>query len=247
MKFSVTVIDSVDSTNAFARRMIDESKAGEGTVIMAREQYAGRGQGENTWHSQAGMNLTFSLVLEPVFLPPDKQFILNKAIALAVMNSVKQSLPPETITSIKWPNDIYAGTRKIAGILIEHTIMGNSLKHSIIGIGINLNQVEFPVHLPNPVSLKQFTGLDHDNEKFLESTCHDLDLEYSRLIRGEFNSINNDYDSSLFGYGSDSEFTSGSSSFTGRITGVDDLGRLLIMTQDGNIRSYNHGETVIRI
>ncbi len=242
MKFSVTVIDRVDSTNAFVRRMIDESKAGEGTVIMAREQYAGRGQGENTWHSQAGMNLTFSLVLEPVFLPPHKQFILNKAIALAVMNSVKQSLSSETITSIKWPNDIYAGIRKIAGILIEHTIMGNSLKHSIIGIGVNLNQQEFPTNLPNPVSLKQLTGLDHENEKFLESTCQNLDLEYSRLIRGEFNSINNDYNSSLFGYGSDLEFTSGSSLFTGRIKSVDDLGRLLIMTQDGKIRIFNHGE-----
>jgi BirA family transcriptional regulator, biotin operon repressor / biotin---[acetyl-CoA-carboxylase] ligase len=247
MKFSLTVLDQVDSTNSFARRLIEESKAFEGTVIMAREQYAGRGQGENTWHSQAGMNLTFSLVLEPVFLLPHNQFILNKAIALAVLNSVKQSLPPDAKTSVKWPNDIYTGNRKIAGILIEHTIMGNSLKHTIVGIGINLNQLEFPSDLPNPVSLKLITTLDYDPEKFLTKTCENIDREYTRLIKSEFTSISDNYNSSLFGCGSDLELTSGSSTFTGRITGVDDLGRLLVMTRDGKSRSYNHGEVVIRI
>ena len=245
MKFSVTILDRVDSTNAFTRRLIEESNAGEGSVIMAREQYAGRGQGINTWQSEPGMNLTFSLVLEPVFLPPDKQFILNKAIALAVMKTVKQVLPPGIITSIKWPNDIYAGTRKIAGILIEHTIMGNVLKHSMIGIGINLNQVGFPSDLPNPASLKQITGFDYDPEKFLEKTCENIDREYTMLIKSEFKSINDDYNSSLFGFGNELEFTAGPSSFTGRITSVDDLGRLQVMTQNGKILSFNHGEVVL--
>ena len=246
MKFLVTILDRVDSTNAFARRLIGESKAGEGSVIMAREQYAGRGQGGNRWHSQPGMNLTFSLILEPEFLQPDKQFILNKAIALAVMNSVKEELPPGITASVKWPNDIYAGTRKIAGILIEHTIMGNSLKHSIIGIGINLNQEKFPSDLPNPVSLKQITGFEYDSEKFLEKTCESIDREYNRLIKNVFTSINDNYNSSLFGCGSELEFTAGPSSFTGRIISVDDLGRLLVMTQNGKMRSFNHGKILIK-
>ena len=158
------------------------------------------------------------------------------------MNSVKQTLPPDTTTLIKWPNDIYAGNRKIAGILIEHTIMGNSLIHSIVGIGINLNQLEFPSDLPNPVSVKQITGLDHEPEKFLENVCLNIDREYSRLIRRAFTSINDDYNSSLFGCGSELEFASGSSSFTGRLEGVDDLGRLLVMTTGGAIRIFTHGE-----
>jgi BirA family biotin operon repressor/biotin-[acetyl-CoA-carboxylase] ligase len=231
MRFSVIILDRIDSTNAFARRLIKQSGAVEGKVIWAREQYEGRGQGENSWHSKPGMNLTFSLILEPSFLQPDKQFIFNKAIALAVMNSVKQSLSPDATTLIKWPNDIYAGNRKIAGILIEHTIMGNALKHSIAGIGINLNQVEFPTDLPN-----------HEPKKFLENVCRNIDHEYTRLIKREFASINDDYNCSLFGCGSELEFASGSSSFTGRIKGVDNLGRLLVLTAGGAVRAFTHGE-----
>ena len=242
MKFTEIVLEHVNSTNSYAKHLLNESKAGEGTIIRAWEQYAGRGQGENSWHSQPGMNLTFSLVLEPFFLLPDKQFSLNKAVALAVSNSVGKELPSGITTSVKWPNDIYAGDRKIAGILIEHCILGSSIKNSVVGIGINLNQQEFPATLPNPVSLKQLTGKDYDAKKILERTCKNLDSEYFSLINREFQAIDNEYNSSLFGYGRDFEFTAGESSFTGRIQGVDDLGRLIVMTADGVIRKFNHGE-----
>jgi len=246
MKIDIIYLDKVDSTNTYAKKLLNELKAGEGTVVWAREQYAGCGLGENTWHSRAGMNLTFSLILEPLFIQPDNLFCLNKAVALAVFNTIRTELSGDIQASIKWPNDIYAGDRKIAGILIEHTILGTSIKHSVIGVGINLNQVDFPADLPNPASLKQITGLNHDSEKFLENVCRSIDKEYSRLNRGEFKSINDDYNSSLFGCGCDLEFIAGSCSFTGRIKGVDDLGRLLVMTQDEKIGIFNHGEIILK-
>ena len=250
MKFDFIYLDRVDSTNAYAQRLLKESlagegtiiRAGEGTVVRAADQASGRGQGENSWHSQAGMNLTFSLILEPLFIPPEKLFSLNKAVALAVLNTVRNALPGDLPASIKWPNDIYAADHKIAGILIEHTLIGSSVKNSIIGIGININQLEFPASLPNPVSLKQLTGNDYDIREMLDKVCRNLENEYSRLRNHEFQSIDADYNSKLYGSGRDLEFTTGGSSFTGRIQGVDDIGRLYVLTADGGLKMFNHGE-----
>ena len=244
MKFSVISLDRAGSTNKYAQLLLNESKAGEGTIVWTMEQVKGRGQGENTWLSQAGMNLTFSLVLEPFFLSPDRQFSLNKAVALAVLNSVKRDMPVGIAMTIKWPNDIYAGDRKIAGILIEHSILGSFIKNSVVGIGINLNQEEFPVSIPNPVSLKQLTGSDFDAKKILERTCANLSIEYSRLGNAEFQAIDAEYNSNLYGCGKDIEFTTGGSSFIGCIQGVDDYGRLVVITVDGILRKFSHGEII---
>jgi len=241
VKFNVTFLERTASTNTHAWQLIHEGMAGEGTVIWAGEQYAGRGQGENTWLSQPGMNLTFSLVLEPSALQPDRQFCLNKAVALAVLSTVRE-LAGNMRVSIKWPNDIYIGGKKAAGILIEHSIQGNLIRHSVIGIGINLNQLEFPSGLPNPVSLKQLTGLGYNPKDVLEMTCSRLSAEYYRLEEGYFNMIHADYDKSLAGLGLDMEFAAGPSTVSGRITGVDELGRLLVLTADGLSEKFNHGE-----
>ena len=246
MKFDVIYLERVDSTNAYAKKLLNGSSAGEGTVVWAGEQYAGRGLGENSWHSGAGLNLTFSLVLEPLFLQPDNLFCLNKAVALAVLHTIRHELNGGIQASIKWPNDIYAGDRKIAGILIEHTLIGSSVKNSIIGIGININQLDFPASLPNPVSLKQLTGNDYDLSEMLDMICLNFENEYSRLRKHEFQLIDADYNSKLYGRGRDLEFTTTGPSFTGRIQGVDDIGRLCVLTADGGLPMFNHGEISIK-
>jgi BirA family biotin operon repressor/biotin-[acetyl-CoA-carboxylase] ligase len=168
--------------------------------------------------------------------------MLNKAVSLSVLTTIRKLLKDDKDSCIKWPNDIYIGNNKIAGILIEHTILGNAIKNTVIGIGINLNQEEFPAVLPNPVSLKQITGTNYDIREILERNCENLAREYSRLRKGEFPAIDADYNACLFGYGLEMEFTAGEYSFLGRIEGVDHYGRLCVMSADGVIRVFNHGE-----
>jgi len=246
MEFDVIYLERTESTNSYAKQLLKESRAKEGTVILAYEQFSGRGLGDNSWHSQQGMNLTFSLILEPLFLTPVKQFILNKAIAFAVSDSVRKLLPSGINAPIKWPNDIYVGNRKIGGILIEHNLMGASIKNSVIGIGINLNQAEFPASLPNPVSLRQLTGKEYETKLLLGDICENISRVYSGIQKGESAQIEIDYNASLLGFERELEFTSAGSSFKGRIMGVDDLGRLSVMTADGVVRAYNHGEISVK-
>lgn len=242
MKVDVIYLERTRSTNSHAQQLLKDSLASEGSVILAAEQTEGRGQGSNSWHSGPGLNLTFSLVLEPRFLQPHQQFVLNKSIAYAVLQTTRQALPANIKSCIKWPNDIYASGKKIAGILIEHSILGNSVKHSIVGIGINLNQLEFPQWVPNPVSLKLLTSKDFDISDMLQKTCSNIEYQYGRLQRGEFEAVDNDYTASLCGLGKILEFTAGRNSFKGRIQAVDDVGRLCILTADGELQKFSHGE-----
>ncbi|MCX6281853.1 MAG: biotin--[acetyl-CoA-carboxylase] ligase [Bacteroidetes bacterium] len=246
MKFDIIFLERVDSTNAYAKKLLNGSSAGEGTVIWAGDQYAGRGLGENTWHSPPGLNLTFSLILEPLFLQPDNLFCLNKAVALAVLHTIHHEIAGGIQVSIKWPNDIYAGDRKIAGILIEHTILGTAIKHTVIGVGINLNQVEFPAGIPNPVSLLQLTGKQYEQRSILEQSISNLAGEYYRLSSTKCDEIVSEYDASLYGSGKDLVFTASGSSFTGRIQSVDENGRLCVLTSDGVLQKFSHGEVVMK-
>ena len=127
-------------------------------TIIADYQISGRGQGANHWHSGAGLNLLATLHFQPT-IPAHRQFLFNQYFALAVRKTL---LPYCNDVKIKWPNDIYVSDRKIAGILIEHTVMGDTLSHTIAGIGLNVNETDFPEELPNPVSIRQMTGKNHD-------------------------------------------------------------------------------------
>ena len=154
--------DSIDSTNAEAMRRAEELE--NLTVIAAREQTAGRGQRGNTWSSAPGENLTFTVLLKGNFTSEDL-VRLNMAAAVAVRNFLRAE-GVEAV--IKWPNDIYVGKRKICGMLIENRLGPSGSSVSAVGIGINLNQTEFPASLPNPTSLKLLTGRTTSPELALE-------------------------------------------------------------------------------
>ena len=144
-------LNEVDSTNTYLKTLCENEILPEGTVVIAESQYAGRGQRSNTWESEPGKNIIMSLIFYPGFLSANRQFLLSQAVALALQEFISNLLPEEK-TSIKWPNDIYVGDKKIAGILIESSWMGNQVKNSIVGIGININQDGF--YHPNAISLK---------------------------------------------------------------------------------------------
>ena len=160
-------LDTVESTNDEARRLI--GGLDNLSVIAARCQTAGRGQGDHKWHSRPGENLTFSVVLKfgdgaLAPLATGDIILITEAVTLAL----RQYLHDKGVEArIKWPNDIYAGDRKICGILIENMLHGQEVKAGIVGIGLNLNQTDFPPDLPNPTSLSLLTGKTYDTEKEL--------------------------------------------------------------------------------
>jgi BirA family transcriptional regulator, biotin operon repressor / biotin---[acetyl-CoA-carboxylase] ligase len=235
-------LDEVDSTNLYAERLLESGSADEGTVITARFQSAGRGLGTNIWVSERGMNLMASVILRPSFLPPGDQFLLNKAMTLAVCDVLSAN---GIVPSVKWPNDIYSGGKKIAGLLISHRVSGNLLDYSIVGIGLNLNQERFPDDLPYAVSLKMVAGVRQDPDIILAQLNRTLDHRYDLLKQGKTAQIETDYLSRLKDLGKWVNYSADSGDFTGKILGVDEFGRLIIERRDGNISVFSHGEITL--
>jgi BirA family biotin operon repressor/biotin-[acetyl-CoA-carboxylase] ligase len=238
MNVNIIRLDEVDSTNLYAERLISKEETPEGTVVAAAFQSAGKGQGDNTWESERGKNLTFTLILRPVFLPAGEQFHLNMAVTLGVIDFAR-SLGVEA--AVKWPNDIHAGGKKIAGLLISHRVSGTMLEYTIAGIGINLNQEVFPATLPDAASVKMITGKEVPPDSALDAILGSLRERYLQLREEDPGQIRAEYLSCLKGYGKWQEFESGGSRFEGMITGVDEYGRLLVESRNGITAAHSHG------
>lgn len=210
--------DTVDSTNAEALRRA--SALENMTVIAAREQTAGRGQRGNTWTSAPGENLTFTILFKYGSQPESGALVrLNMAAALAVRNFLRA----EGVDAvIKWPNDVYVGTRKICGMLIENRLAPTD-SVSAVGIGINLNQTTFPASLPNPVSLRSLTGRTSAVEPALERFLPFL----TALLEKDCDFLS-DYCSALFQKDAECSYRDLRTGevFRGTITGVAPDGRL---------------------
>lgn len=155
MKF--LVLEEVDSTNSYVS--VHASDLDDMTMVIADRQTAGRGQRGNSWESEPGRNLTFTLLWRPEAMAPRDQFAISEAVALAIVDSLEEF---GIDARVKWPNDIYVDDRKIAGILIEHSISPTLIEHSRIGVGLNVNQTIFVSDAPNPVSIKMIDG--HERE-----------------------------------------------------------------------------------
>ena len=234
-------LKQIPSTNDYAQELISKSEVSEGTIIIAHEQTAGKGQGDNTWESEPGKNLTFTVVLHPVFLLPEQQFYLNKAISLAIIDHLGTILKYKPV-HIKWPNDIYYDDKKLGGILITNIISGNNFITSIAGIGLNINQTVFNKSIPNPESLKQILNQDFDIHEYLTTLCKTLDDRYNNLREKRFPVLDNDYKNCLLGYSEWRKYRAGKKEFEGQIRGVDEFGRLEIRTRAGELLAFSHGE-----
>ena len=231
-------LDSVDSTNNFARQMLSNSRPIEGTVIVAREQFAGRGQMGSSWDTDGGKNITLSVILYPDQLDADKQFFLNMAIALAVKDFCEFVLHDEV--RIKWPNDIYYHDKKLGGILIENTINGSKIASTIVGIGINVNQDEFDPALPNPASLiqirKPVEAATYDLPLLINELCAYLEKYYLQLRQQHFNFLDKGFTVALYRYQQTHEFKRGETIFKGEINGVAKDGKLIIHSNGKELR-----------
>lgn len=209
----------------------------EGTVVVTDHQTAGRGQRGNRWEAQPGQNLTFSLLLKPAFLRALAQFDLSIAVALGIYESLRQHLD-ESELRIKWPNDIYytppnESHQKLGGLLLENTLQGYQVSISIVGIGLNVNQMEFLV--PGATSLRRATGqpFDYDLEVLLARLLECLEAEYLRLRQGGHPAQKARYLARLFRYQEWHPYRSHGRLFNAQLLGVDETGRLALETTEG--------------
>jgi BirA family transcriptional regulator, biotin operon repressor / biotin---[acetyl-CoA-carboxylase] ligase len=232
-------LQSIDSTNNYATARMYAEDWQEGTVVQADFQSNGKGQPGNYWESEKDKNLLCSIALKPCFLPIRNQFLISKAISLSVMNVVENYVAE---VMVKWPNDIYVGQRKIAGILIENSILGNSLEYSIAGIGLNINQLEFCSDAPNPVSLAQLTRQHYPVEVLLNELLFYFEKWYSDLKSGQIEKVNHAYEERLYQLGILACYRDRYGTFSGRILGVNPIGQLRVEDNEKKIREYHFKE-----
>ncbi|MCR9017249.1 biotin--[acetyl-CoA-carboxylase] ligase [Aquiflexum gelatinilyticum] len=225
------------STNDEALERLRRREITEGSIIFTDNQTRGRGQRGNVWLSQAGMNITFSLLLKPNFLIPSEQFYLNMIISLAVVELFLEY--PDDI-KIKWPNDIlHRSDGKIGGILIENIINQKGIEYSVIGIGLNINQTVFEI--PKVTSLRLLTGKDHERWELLQILVANIERRYMTLKKKEFKKIKADYLAHLYRFEEWAMFDDGEI-FEGRIKGIDENGKLNIQKRDGRDCFYGMKE-----
>lgn len=227
--------EKVSSTNSLAAELIRCGRQPEGTIVKASWQGSGRGQQGNKWESEPGKNLLISIILYPEMIKAEEQFYICRTISLGVYDTLNRKTRD---VSIKWPNDIYVKNDKIAGILIENSIMGNSISSSIAGIGINVNQEHFFGDAPNPVSLKMITGTEYDPELLLKELCEDIDLRYNMLRQGHWKKLSSDYLNAMFRFGVWNNFSDNEGEFGGMIEDVRPSGMLVVRKKDGMRKEY---------
>lgn len=227
------------STNVYASELLTKSRPPEGTVIKAHEQWAGRGQIGSAWVSEPGKNLTLSVILYPIFLQAGRQFYLNMAVALGVYECLAHYLDGDL--TIKWPNDIYWRHQKIAGILIQNTLSGAQIQSSVIGLGINVNQRDFPPEAANAGSVclateKGNLELDEVRHKLFQT----LENRYLQLREGRYLALNEVYTQKLYRLEESSWFENQKgAAFKGTIKGVDDNGKLIVLPENGRPEHFD--------
>jgi BirA family transcriptional regulator, biotin operon repressor / biotin---[acetyl-CoA-carboxylase] ligase len=231
-------LSEVDSTNTYLKNMLSNTlPVPEGTVIMAESQFAGRGQQQNKWHSDAGKSLAFSILLNPTFLPVGNQFDLTRIVSLGVFGALEPLLGEGL--KIKWPNDVYFDDRKLGGILIENILQGTRIKHAVTGIGLNINQDDFPAWVPNPISVKQILQSDEDLIRILSDICKHIEAWYLKLKAGRFDEIRQAYLAILYRLNQPQKFSSNGEVFEGTIRNVKNDGLLVVENNMANQLEFN--------
>lgn len=228
----IVYLPTCHSTNDIAAKMVPQGELLEGGVVITDEQTAGKGQRGNSWEATPGQNLTFSVLFKPAFLPLSSQFYLNILSSLAIADTLN-GYSPEGL-AIKWPNDIYIGQAKLGGILIENTLRGQMIEHSIIGIGLNINQTTFSS--PKASSLALICGREFVLEQILAELLAHLESRYLQLKTNLYNRLKADYMERLYWMGEERTFKD-NDYFIGTICGIDEIGQLMIGTTAG-IRKF---------
>lgn len=233
-------LEQTHSTNSYLRHLVEAIRNGEeGTVVWSDFQTAGRGQQGNSWESAPGQNLLFTLLLCPFSIKARNQFIISQAVSLGildVLNHLKEGF------RVKWPNDIYYQNDKVAGILIENDLSGQTLYNSFIGIGLNVNQKEFVSNAPNPRSLYQILGHETDRETLLHQIVERIFYYYRIALSGDFESVRERYMALLFRNDGFYSFNDTERRFSARIKHIHPTGHLTLEDESGSEYTYDFKE-----
>jgi BirA family biotin operon repressor/biotin-[acetyl-CoA-carboxylase] ligase len=236
--YTFTHLPETNSTNLYAMEQLYAGLAAAGNVFFADYQLAGKGQRGKTWQAFPGESILVSVVFDTSKLAPSQSFRLSAAMALGCKNFL-QSLTGEDF-EIKWPNDLYWHDRKAGGILIENVMNMGSWKWSVVGIGINLNQLQFPPELPGAVSLKMITEKSFVAAEQAKVMCGFLDAMWQSLNQGEWPQILQDYNKALYGRGQVKKLKRGPAVIPCMIRRVNDHG--LLLAGENEEWRFEHGE-----
>ncbi|MCZ8354486.1 MAG: biotin--[acetyl-CoA-carboxylase] ligase [Cyclobacteriaceae bacterium] len=222
------------STNDFLLAELGRQSLHEGLVVITSKQTAGKGQRGNTWVTEPDKNLTFSVLFKPIFMLPTHQFFMSMACSLAVADWLK-SLNIKDV-KVKWPNDVYIGKNKVAGILLENQLRGTVIQHSVWGIGININQTHFGELAAT--SVYQVIGVEQDVRLCFQSLTLFIEKRYLQLKAGLYPLIKQEYLSSLMAFQTEQKFEDAEGIFLGKIEDVLDSGHVCIY-HSGIIKQYD--------
>ncbi len=230
-------LSATDSTNAYLKDLMFHNKLDDFTVVMAHTQLKGRGQMGTSWFSEPGKNLTFSILVKSLECQVSDQFLLNIYVSLAIYDTLTQLQVPDL--KIKWPNDIMSGHSKICGILIENILSGQHIQASVVGIGLNVNQLGFN-KLPNVSSLKLILGRSVDLDELLYSVVENLKKLIGNKGKADRGNLFERYESALFRKDKPSTFKNRDDEmFMGFIKGVSSAGKLKILMEDDILQEFN--------
>ena len=234
--------ETIDSTNTFAQNLLSKSSPMDGTVISADFQTHGKGQFDRKWLSNAGENLSFSIILYPTFLVPTEQFYLSMMVAVSVSEAIDQLTGLKTL--IKWPNDIYLGHHKLAGMLIVNQMMGMKWSAAVVGIGLTVNQLVFDPLRTNPTSLALASQKSFNLSIVLQSLLKRMEDDYNHVLKTrDFTRLSSMYQQKMLGWRQEVKFQKINETTiqSGTILGIDELGKLLI-GQNSEVTGFVNGE-----
>jgi BirA family biotin operon repressor/biotin-[acetyl-CoA-carboxylase] ligase len=217
-------LPSCHSTNEYAKNLVKNQTFQHGQIVITQHQTAGKGQMGSSWEAAPGENLTFSIIYTPQDITIAHAFLLTQSVSCAIVDYLALLGIP---AKIKWPNDIYIQDQKVAGILIENIIQGQTLKHCIIGIGLNVNQKKF--EYPKAISMAQFKNNDFDLEQILQLLVEHIEKELSTCKSNDSMVLKNKYLSYLYKYKEKHLFSDSKTVFEGIIEGVNEDGTLNIL------------------
>ncbi|NAS29623.1 biotin--[acetyl-CoA-carboxylase] ligase [Flavobacteriaceae bacterium R38] len=233
---TIIKLDAIDSTNSYLKRISLENELENYTIVIAAEQTSGRGQMGAVWSSEPYKNLTFSIYTRIQYITGEQQFYISIVVSLSIFKTLRLLGIPNL--KIKWPNDILSANYKICGILIENVIKHNTLYESVIGIGLNVNQIKFE-GLPNVSSMKLLTGKNFNHDEIVHLIVQQI-KEYDKILaKGDYQSLFDEYESHLFRKDKPSTFKNNEGEvFMGFIKGITPLGKLKVLLEDDILSEY---------
>lgn len=235
LHMNIIKLNATNSTNDYLKDLMRKQFVDNFTIVIASNQEKGRGQREAEWFSESGKNLTFSVLVRDLIVSPAELFTLNIAVALSVFETL--NVLTRKKTAVKWPNDIMADNKKIAGILIENAIQQNGEIYSVIGIGLNVNQINFN-SAKNIISLKLLENIDFNLDRVLNLLLENLKQNIS-LVRSNKEVLWEKYLANLFKKEIPTTFEDeNQQKFMGIIKGVSPEGQLQVMLEDESIKKY---------